>query len=261
MADNIYKSTWTSAANTQVGTYPYINATQTESGHLDLKDDTRGAEAMRRQHGISGTYEHWARNGDVDTVVKGNNFTVVVRDNNVIIQGICNIEIHGDSKLHVYGNTITQIDGNMQAVVSGDTNIHSDGDIDVSSDGDVNISGSVVYLNSPSDVIVSGDLRVDGEITCAALSSKTNVTANYKIFGVGGIETLGGINAGFVTPGPVVPPGVITAISSIECPLATFGVMKSILMSDTLNSKIYDTHVHPSFKGPTGIPSVPFIGV
>jgi hypothetical protein len=257
MADNIYKSTWTSAANTQVGSYPYINATQTESGHLDLKDDTRGAEAMRRQHGTSGTYEHWYHNGDADTVVKGNNFTVVVRNNNVIIQGICNIEIHGDSKLHVYGDAITQIDGNMQAVVSGDTNIHSDGDIDISSDGDVDISANVIYLNSPSDVIVSGDLRVDGEITCAALSSKTNVTANFKIFGVGGIETLGGINAGFVTPGPVVPPGVITSITSIESPLAVFGVMQSVLMSDVINSAIYDTHVHPK----AGVPSIPFIGV
>ena len=56
MPDNIYGSTWTTAANTQVGSYPYINLSQTEAGHMDMKDDTPGNESMRRQHGTSGTY-------------------------------------------------------------------------------------------------------------------------------------------------------------------------------------------------------------
>ena len=47
MADNIYGSTWTTAANTQVGSYPYINLSQTEAGHMDMKDDTPGNESMR----------------------------------------------------------------------------------------------------------------------------------------------------------------------------------------------------------------------
>ena len=82
MADNIYGSTWTTAANTQVGSYPYINLSQTEAGHMDMKDDTPGNESMRRQHGTSGTYQHWYANGDADAVIKGNNFTVVVKNNN-----------------------------------------------------------------------------------------------------------------------------------------------------------------------------------
>ena len=32
-----------------------------------------------------------------------------------------------------------------------------------------------IYLNAPSDVVISGDLRVNGEITCASLSAKTNI--------------------------------------------------------------------------------------
>jgi len=272
MADKIYGSTWTTSANTQVGSYPYINLTQTEAGHMDMKDDTPGSESMRRQHGTSGTYQHWYNNGDADAVVKGNNFTVIVKDNNVSIHGVCNIEVYQDCKLTVHGDMISEIDGSLKASVGGKSHIHTAGRVDLSSDGDINITagsgdtltglgGGTIFLNSPADVVVSGDLRVQGAITATSISSKTNVTAGFKVFATGGLETLGGINAGFVTPGPVVPPGVITSISSIECPLATFGVMKSILMSDTLNSKIYDTHVHPSFKGPTGIPAVPFIGV
>jgi len=272
MADNIYGSTWTTAANTQVGSYPYINLSQTEAGHMDMKDDTPGNESMRRQHGTSGTYQHWYASGDADAVVKGNNFTVIVKDNNISIRGICNIEVYQDCKLTVHGDMISEIDGNLKASVGKKSQIHSVGNVDLTSDGDVSISagpgdvltglgGGVIYLNSPSDVIVSGDLRVQGSITCTALSAKTNITAGFKVFATGGLETLGGLNVGLATPGPIIPPGVITAITSIESPLATFGIMGSILMTDVINSSIYDFHCHPAPKGSTGAPYIPFFGV
>ena len=272
MPDNIFGSTWTTAANTQVGSDPYINLTQTEAGHMDMKDDTLGNESMRRQHGKSGTYEHWYANGDADAVVKGNNFTVIVKDNNVSIRGVCNIEVYQDCKLVVHGDMISQIDGSLKASVDGKSHIHTAGRVDLSSDGDINITagsgdtltglgGGTIFLNSPADVVVSGDLRVQGAITATSISSKTNVTAGFKVFATGGLETLGGVNVGLVTPGPIVPPGVITAITSIEAPLAVFGVMGSILMSDVINSSIYDFHCHPAPKGSTGAPYIPFFGV
>ena len=272
MADNIYGSTWTTAANTQVGSYPYINLSQSEAGHMDMKDDTPGNESMRRQHGTTGTYEHWYHNGDADAVIKGNNFTVIVKDNNVSIRGVCNIEVYQDCKLTVHGDMISEIDGSLKASVGGKSHIHTTDRVDLSSDGDINITagsgdtltglgGGTIFLNSPADVVVSGDLRVQGAITATSISSKTNVTAGFKVFATGGLETLGGLNVGLVTPGPIVPPGVITAITSIESPLATFGIMGSILMSDVINTSIYDFHTHPAPKGSTGIPFVPFFGV
>jgi hypothetical protein len=272
MADNIYGSTWTTSANTQVGSYPYINLTQTEAGHMDMKDDTPGNESMRRQHGTTGTYEHWYHNGDADAVIKGNNFTVIVKDNNVSIRGVCNIEVYQDCKLVVRGDMISEINGSLKASVGGKSHIHTAGRVDLSSDGDINITagsgdtltglgGGTIFLNSPADVVVSGDLRVQGAITATSISSKTNVTAGFKVFATGGLETLGGLNVGLVTPGPIVPPGVITAITSIEAPLAVFGIMGSILMSDVINSSIYDFHCHPAPKGSTGAPYIPFFGV
>jgi hypothetical protein len=272
MADNIYGSTWTTSANTQVGSYPYINLTQTEAGHMDMKDDTPGNESMRRQHGTSGTYQHWYHNGDADAVIKGNNFTVIVKDNNVSIRGVCNIEVYQDCKLVVHGDMISEVNGSLKAKVDGKSHIHTAGRVDLSSDGDINITagsgdtltglgGGTIFLNSPADVVVSGDLRVQGAITATSISSKTNVTAGFKVFATGGLETLGGVNVGLVTPGPIVPPGVITAITSIEAPLAVFGIMGSILMSDVINSSIYDFHCHPAPKGSTGAPYIPFFGV
>jgi len=271
MPDNIYGSTWTTAANTQVGSYPYINLSQTEAGHMDMKDDTPGNESMRRQHGTSGTYQHWYASGDADAVVKGNNFTVIVKDNNISIRGICNIEVYQDCKLTVHGDMISEIDGNLKASVGKKTQIHSAGNVDLTSDGDVSISagpgdvltglgGGVIYLNSPSDVIVSGDLRVQGSITCTALSAKTNITAGFKVFATGGLETLGGLNVGLVTPGPIVPPGVITAITSINSPLSIQGISSSILGFDVMNTLIFNTHIHPSPKGPTGPSPTPMLG-
>jgi hypothetical protein len=272
MADNIYGSTWTTSANTQVGSYPYINLTQTEAGHMDMKDDTPGNESMRRQHGTSGTYQHWYHNGDADAVIKGNNFTVIVKDNNVSIRGVCNIEVYQDCKLVVHGDMISEVNGSLKAKVDGKSHIHTAGRVDLSSDGDINITagsgdtltglgGGTIFLNSPADVVVSGDLRVQGAITATSISSKTNVTAGFKVFATGGLETLGGVNVGLVTPGPIVPPGVITAITSIEAPLAVFGIMGSILMTDVINSSIYDFHCHPAPKGSTGAPYIPFFGV
>jgi hypothetical protein len=267
MPDNIYGSTWTTAANTQVGSYPYINLSQTEAGHMDMKDDTPGNESMRRQHGTSGTYQHWYASGDADAVVKGNNFTVIVKDNNVSIRGVCNIEVYQDCKLTVHGDMISEIDGNLKASVGKKSQIHSVGNVDLTSDGDVSISagpgdvltglgGGVIYLNSPSDVIVSGDLRVQGSITCTALSAKTNITAGYKVFATGGLETLGGVNVGCVTPGPYVPTGILTATASMNAPLSIQGISSSILGFDVMNLLTFNTHVHPK----TAPPLTPMIG-
>ena len=267
MADNIYGSTWTTSANTQVGSYPYINLTQTEAGHMDMKDDTPGNESMRRQHGTTGTYQHWYSNGDSDAVIKGNNFTVIVKDNNVSIRGVCNIEVYQDCKLTVHGDMISEIDVSLKASVGGKSHIHTAGNVDLTSDGDINISsgsgdvltglgGGSIFLKSPKNVIVTGDLRVQGAITATSISSKTNVTAGFKVFATGGLETLGGVNVGCVTPGPYVPTGILTATASMNAPMSIQGISSSILGFDVMNLLTFNTHVHPK----TAPPLTPMIG-
>jgi hypothetical protein len=166
---------------------------------------------------------------------------------------------------------ISEIDGSLKASVGGKSHIHTAGNVDLTSDGDINITagsgdtltglgGGTIFLNSPSDVVVSGDLRVQGAITATSISSKTNVTAGFKVFATGGLETLGGLNVGLVTPGPIVPPGVITAITSINSPLSIQGISSSILGFDVMNTLIFSSHIHPSPKGPTGPSPTPMLG-
>lgn len=224
----------------EIGTYPYVDVKQTESGHFLLMDDTPNKEQIILQHGKTGTYIRMLPNGDYEQRIYGNNFSVVVNDENVVIQGVCNIEVHNDSKLHVYGDSNIQVDGSLYAQTGKDAKVHVAGNLDVSSEGTVAISAGgqlpgqskSILLNTGSNVIITGGLIVSGGITAASVSSKTSVQALGKVFATGGLETLGGANIGFATPGPVIPPGVTTSTVSQITPLQTSSVTLSGITSD-----------------------------
>jgi hypothetical protein len=242
------------------GSYPYVNATQTESGHFLMMDDTPGNETVRLQHGKiqqlqlsdsgpttnAATYLRMMPDGSMETIVTGNNFTVVVNDHNVNVIGVCNITVNGDSKLHVYGDCFSQIDRNLIANINGKTKIHAEKDVDMSCAGTIAISagnqssllGGDIRLSASGSVQVKGDLNVSGSITSAsAINAATNVTAGYKCYAIGGIETLGGANIGFSTPGQYIPTGVLTAASLVQAPsiiagIGNIGMMRTIMTSD-----------------------------
>ena len=83
----------------------------------------------------------------------------------------------------------------------------------------------------------------------------------------------GGLSLGIPSPvTPVAVPGCIYTVGTINsavavnAPVGNFGIancgiMDAVLMTDVLNSKIYDTHIHPAPRGVTGPPATPFIGV
>jgi hypothetical protein len=240
MPDLVYDGVWTSSSNTQLGTYPYINVKQTEAGHQDISDDTPGNEMRRWSHGISGTSEQWNRNGDREVRVQGNNFTVIVKDNSVIVQGSCVVEIHGNSSLHVYGDMYTQIDGSLNAVVNGDTSIYSAGEVDLTAGDDINITSASgdIYLNTQTDIIAQGNLHVHGKLTCDSIYSAGNITTNSSMLAYQDIQFFGNLTG----------------------PTAILGTMTSVLMTDTMNLGIFNTHIHPSPKGPTGTSALKFLG-
>jgi hypothetical protein len=55
-------------------------------------------------------------------------------------------------------------------------------------------------------------------------------------------------------------PGNIVAGTNMVSPLTEFGLMTAITMSDVVNSAIYGSHFHPTPKGPSGPPTMPFLG-
>lgn len=115
--------------------YPYNKVYQTENGHFKEYDDTSENLRIREQH-ASGTYTEMQHDGSRETVVE--------KDEYIRVKGDATIEIgseNNQANLHVIGNV----------------------NITVSGDATINVAGSTL-LDCPSTT-VTGDLRVDGEVS------------------------------------------------------------------------------------------------
>jgi hypothetical protein len=275
---------WTepeSAANTYYQpVYPYNNVQQTEAGHKFEMDDTPTRERVCLSH-RSGTFIEMHPNGDEVHKVYGNGFTIIVSNKNVLIAGDCNIEIEGSCNLNVLKDMNVQVGGNYNLQVRGETNIRSVGDIDILGDSDVRVTadenfGGTMYLGAADHISIASDLNVGGSIHADMINAESRVTAGTGVFaGIDGFTTSGGVSAGFPTPAtPLAVPGQINALTSVNAvvsvnaPLANFAlakiaVMDAVLMSDKINTTIFDSHVHGNgnMGSPTTMPLTPFAGV
>jgi hypothetical protein len=243
---------WTepeSAANTDYQPiYPYNNATLTESGHSFELDDTPGRERVRLQH-RSGTFIEMHPNGDEVHKVYGSGFEIVIKNKNVLIKGACNITVEGDCNMQVLKDFNLSVKGDYNVEVAGRMNQRVLGDINILSDDDISIAanetfGGAVRISACDNVTISSDLVVAGSMHADIISSESRINAGT------------GLYAG---PLGVYSVGPITSLVSVQAPLGNFSIMTSILMHDTINTGIYKTHIHPSPKGPTGVPIIPMV--
>lgn len=273
---------WTepeSAANTYYQPiYPYNNVQQTEAGHKFEMDDTPTRERICLSH-RTGTFIEMHPNGDEVHKVYGNGFTIIVSNKNISISGDCNISIEGNCNLEVLKDMNVQVGGDFNLQVKGETNIRSVGDVDILGDGDVRVMadenfGGTMYLGAADHISIASDLLVGGSISADMLNAASRITAGTGVFaGIDGFTTAGGVSAGFPSPAaPIAVPGQINALGSINsvtavnAPVANFslaniGVMKSILMSDQINTSIYNTHIHGNGNNgtPTTMPLSPMV--
>ena len=269
-----------SAANTDYPPiYPYNTVTQTESGHLFELDDTPKRERIRLAH-RTGTFFEMHPNGDEVHKVFGDGYEIIIKDKNVLIQGKCNIEVLGDTNIHVKGDKIEQVDGNYELRVKGTYTQVVDRAINISSGSYIdiktgpNITGSLT-LTVGDCVYFDGDLNVNGELTSKKITSTGRIDGEGISAGKLGFVSLeGGLSIGVPRadiPNKIICSGLITAgvgVSSLgfvnaavvmNSPTANFGTMDAVLMSDILNTSIYDFHRHPAPRGITGIPFNPMI--
>jgi hypothetical protein len=258
MADSPSDNLWTepeSVANTDTPpVYPYLNLTQTEGGHSLQLDDTPDRERVRLQHGKSGNFLEMHPNGDEVHKIYGDGYEIIAGRKNVQIKGTCNITIEGDCNMHVLGNKNEKIEGDYNLQVVGNMIGRAAG-----SKGMTLISDSTMRLQSDSSqtgsmtisagdhLYLASDLQVGGSISADSLSTESRVNAGTGVYA--------GI-AGVFSEGP------ITSLVSVEAPLGTFAIMDAVLMTDVINSAIYNSHIHISPKGPTGPPTPgPFLGL
>jgi len=235
-------SSWTEPKSDYAAVYPYNNVTQTESGHFMEMDDTPGAERIRLQH-RTGTFTEVQADGKRINKVLGKNYEIIMDDNNVYIKGMCNITVEGNSVINVKGDMYAKIEGNCNQEIKGDSiqavhgnaEIHSDGDMDINASGTVTLGATSVDINS--DVNVRGTISSSQSITAVK-----NITAGLQSYANLGFVTPGWISAG--SPVALMPvPGYISGL-----------MVKDIVRSMVEDRIIYDVHIHPTPKGPTGPP-------
>lgn len=248
--------------------YPYNHATITESGHSFELDDTPGRERIRLQHGGAqtegvGTFFEIQSDGSRINKIVGNNYEIVAKDNNVIISGVCNITIEGNSVVHVKGDKYEKVDGDYYLEIGGkltqtvaDTSsILSNGDMTVGC-GDP-ITGRL-KLSTGDHTFLDGDLVVSGGITADAITSETKVNAGtgMRAGPLGFVTLLGGVAAGLDVAVPLQV-NVTTAVNagvSVNSPLINGVIVKDVRGTMEMMRMVYNSHIHPTPKGPTGTP-------
>lgn len=268
-----FVTAWTepeSAANTNYQpVYPYNNVTQTRGGHSFEMDDTPTRERVRLQHG-KGTFLEMHPNGDEVHKIIGDGYTITLGDHNIAI-GVddgknakkLNITVYGDAYFKVTGDKIEEIDGNFEQHVKGNYTQTVNGISTISSLGDMRVfAGSSVLgklvISTPDHIRVNGDLSVSGEVKADKIMSVTRVDAGTGVSAgeLGFVTVTGGVAVGIpvAISNQINCAGQINALVSMSAPAASFGTMSAVLAGDIINQTIRSFHIHPTPKGPSGVP-------
>jgi len=259
-----------SAANTDYQPeYRYNTVTQTPRGHSFEMDDTPGRERVRLSH-RSGTFIEMHPNGDEVHKVFGDGYEITIKDKNVLIKGTCNITVEGDCNMHIMGDKVETIDGNLEQHIKGNFTQVVEKTTSITSQGDMEITAGVsalgtLQISTGDYVSIGGDLSVKGEIVASKITSTTRVDAATGMSAgpLGFVTLTGGIAVGFPIATPtqilcstnIYAGATINAGASMNSPTGNFGLMSAIMMTDEVNTSIYDFHIHPTSRGPSGPPT------
>jgi hypothetical protein len=99
------------AAAYSSGQYPYNHVHESESGHINEIDDTKGGERLYRQH-MSGTFEEIHPKGDKVVKIIGDNYEIIAGSSNVSISGSVNLTVEGTVRELIKGDYHLEVEGN-----------------------------------------------------------------------------------------------------------------------------------------------------
>ena len=226
--------------------YPDNNSLLSKSGHIFELDDTYNRERIRIHH-RKGTFIEMHSNGDETHKITGDGYEIIAKNKYVNISGFCNITIEKDCIVHIKGNKTELIEGNYNQVIKGDFIQVVKGESKMLSDGNMTVGCGSDFLGSLR--IVTGDhLRIEGDLSVNGGITATNITSAGWVEAAQGVNAgpkgfvslLGGLSVGI----PIAVPGCVTALVQVQAPLGTFGTMSAVLMTDLINTSIFDTHIH-----------------
>jgi hypothetical protein len=248
--------------------YPYNHATITESGHSFELDDTPGRERIRLQHGGAqtagnGTFFEIQSDGTRINKIVGDNYEIIAKDNNVIISGVCNITIEGNSIVHVKGDKYEKVDGDYYLEVGGKLSQTVADTSSIISNGDMTVgcgdpATGRMKLATGDHLYLQGDLVVSGALSADMITSQTKVNAGtgMRAGPLGFVTLLGGVAAGLdiAVPLQVNVTTTVNAGVSVNSPLINGVIVKDVRGTMEMMRMVFNTHRHPSPKGPTGTP-------
>lgn len=263
-----------SAANTDYQQeYRYNHTKETPRGHLFEMDDTPSRERIRLSH-RSNTFIEMHPNGDMVHKVFGDGYEIIVKDKNVLVKGTCNITIEGDCNMYVKGDMVQTVDGNFEQHIKGHHTQFVEKTSKIISQGNMNISGGAsavgtVIIQAGDSLIIDTDCSVRGEVYGKKIASEGRIDAAGGISaGPAGFVTLtGGVAVGIpvavpgkvLTISDVIAGGTVDAAVAVNAPLGTFATMSAILMTDEVNTNLYNAHIHPTSRGPSGPPTTKMV--
>ena len=275
-SDNSWTEPESEANETTQPVYPFNHATVTDSGHSFELDDTPTRERIRLQH-RSGTFIEMHSNGDEVHKVYGDGYEITINNKNVLIKGSCNIEIQGDANINVINDLNLKVGNDFNLEVGGSfyARAHGSKGIEMVSDHDMilhadPITGGSLRLNTGDNLYLSGDLNVAGSISADVITAESRVgtgpLGGITAGAAGFTSGLGGLSLGVpspltpvAVPGSIFTVGPINSLAAVNAPLGNFIIMDAVLMTDVINTRIFDSHVHPVFAlgAPTGTPIPP----
>lgn len=133
-ATKAFGGEWTEPTPPYGAKYPFNHVRETESGHIQEFDDTKGAERYHLYH-PKGTYTEIGPDGTRVTKVVKDSYTVVMGDEYVHIVGKSNITVSGDANILVAGNANMEVNGNSREAVHGNKTLQVDGSYTVTVNG------------------------------------------------------------------------------------------------------------------------------
>jgi hypothetical protein len=248
--------------------YPYNHATITESGHSFELDDTPGRERIRLQHGGAqtdgvGTFFEIQSDGTRINKIVGDNYEIIAKHNNVIISGVCNITIEGNSIVHVKGDKYEKVDGDYYLEVGGKLSQTVADTSSIISNGDMTVgcgdpATGRMKLATGDHLYLQGDLVVSGALSADMITSQTKVNAGtgMRAGPLGFVTLLGGVAAGLdiAIPTQVTATTNIYAGASVNAPVVFGGQVIDVRGSMEMMRMVFNSHIHPTSKGPTGTP-------
>lgn len=168
----VFGSTWEQPLAPFGGRYPYNKVYETESGHIQMFDDTSGHETVSLYH-RKGSFLDIDANGTQVNKIVGDGYTIYDRNGFIYIAGKCNLTVGNSVNIMVVGDANIEVNGKTEAIFHSQVDIGAAKDVNMSVRGDFNLNIAKdfnINVGGSKTTTVTGNNKdqVTGNITSKA---------------------------------------------------------------------------------------------